>query len=340
MSVESRLPRQPEYFLDRLFDLQARIRSHIRSAMRSESADMLASVVDQRGGDTIFALDHHAEDILKAFFSLWGDELPLYLVAEGLPGGSQVFPEGIDRRETAFTCIVDPIDGTRGLMYGKRSAWVLSGIAPSPDGGAPGLDTVEIAVQTELPTTRSDLSDVLWATTGAGAKARTENLATGDVLPFLPRPSTADTLLHGFETVVKFFPGIKVPASEVEERLLDKVLGTATGNLEVYDDEYISSGGQLYELIMGRDRFIADLRPLIARATGRETLCCHPYDLCTELIAREAGVLVTDERGLPLRYPLDVDTECTWIGYANQTLRQRIQPALVDVLRNMDLLPS
>jgi hypothetical protein len=27
--------------------------------------------------------------------------------------------------------IVDPIDGTRNIMYNKRSAWILSGIAPN-----------------------------------------------------------------------------------------------------------------------------------------------------------------------------------------------------------------
>jgi hypothetical protein len=57
------------------------------------------------------------------------------------------------------------------------------------------------------------------------------------------------------------------------------------------EDQYLSSGGQLYELISGRDRFIADLRPLMEPLLNRRGLmlgiCAHPYDLCTELIARE-----------------------------------------------------
>ena len=58
----------------------------------------------------------------------------------------------------------------------------------------------------------------------------------------------------------------------------------------------------------GHDRFVADLRPLFERRrAGGAALCCHPYDLCTELIARELGVLVTDEHGRPLAAPLDVD---------------------------------
>ena len=50
---------------------------------------------------------------------------------------------------------------------------------------------------------------------------------------------------------------------------------------------------------------------------GGAALCCHPYDLCTELIARELGVSVTDAQGVPLDAPLDVTSDVGWIGYAN-----------------------
>ena len=32
--------------------------------------------------------------------------------------------------QTCLKLIVDPIDGTRSLMYDKRSAWVLAAVAP------------------------------------------------------------------------------------------------------------------------------------------------------------------------------------------------------------------
>ena len=61
----------------------------------------------------------------------------------------------------------------------------------------------------------------------------------------------------------------------------------------------------------GHDRFVADLRPLmenVLRERGVSLgICCHPYDLCTELIAREAGVIVTDVRGERLSAPLAVE---------------------------------
>src|SRR5438445_9830347 len=60
----------------------------------------------------------------------------------------------------------------------------------------------------------------------------------------------------------------------------------------------------LYELMAGHDRFVADLRPLMQSIMAERgldlSICCHPYDLCTELIARELGVIITDETGQQL----------------------------------------
>jgi hypothetical protein len=95
--------------------------------------------------------------------------------------------------------------------------------------------------------------------------------------------------------------------------------GAATdGEALVFDDRYISTGGQLYELMAGHDRFVADVRPLLIpslKARGaRAPLCAHPYDLATELVAREAGVVVSDPAGGRLRAPLDVTADVAWVG--------------------------
>jgi len=87
-------------------------------------------------------------------------------------------------------------------------------------------------------------------------------------------------------------------------------------------------------LMAGHDRFIADLRPLVNSAG----LCCHPYDLCASLIAREAGVILTDPAGRPLDAPLDVTTDVAWVGYANDGLRRSIEPVLQAALRRRGLL--
>ncbi len=105
---------------------------------------------------------------------------------------------------------------------------------------------------------------------------------------------------------------------------------------------YICSGGQLYELMSGRDRFVADLRPLmeplLRRKGSSPGICCQPYDLCTELIARELGVIVTDPLGEPLSAPLDVATDVAWVGYANEHIRKQIEPLLRNALSRRGLL--
>jgi hypothetical protein len=88
--------------------------------------------------------------------------------------------------------------------------------------------------------------------------------------------------------------------------------------------------------MVGHDRFLADLRPLLrdpAEPVARIT--CHPYDLCTALIAEEAGVIVTDPWGEPLRAPLDTTSPVAWVGYANTALRSAIEPVLRRLLREI-----
>ena len=102
----------------------------------------------------------------------------------------------------------------------------------------------------------------------------------------------------------------------------------------VFDDQYISTGGQFYELIVGHDRFNADLRPHFYRMQGQpEGLCCHPYDCATMLIAEEAGVILTNGLGRPLDGPLDVTTGLSWAGYASEVLRQQIEPIVSAFLK-------
>jgi len=141
---------------------------------------------------------------------------------------------------------------------------------------------------------------------------------------------------HGFASFAKFFPEGKAWLAAREEALWRElgVDGAANGQ-PVFDDQYLSTGGQLHELIAGHDRFVADLRPLAFARLGLArgaALACHPYDLCAELIAREAGCVVTAPDGRPLRAPLDTTTPVAWTGYANRALARRLAPALRRVL--------
>ena len=82
----------------------------------------------------------------------------------------EVFPIDCAPHQSRYRAIVDPIDGTRGLMYDKRSAWVLTGVAENRLADT-NLTDIFVAVQTEIPTTKQFRADVLWAIEGKGAGA-------------------------------------------------------------------------------------------------------------------------------------------------------------------------
>jgi hypothetical protein len=126
-----------------------------------------------------------------------------------------------------------------------------------------------------------------------------------------------------------------VLASEAMEYLVSELIGKADVNkATVFEDQYISTGGQFYELIVGHDRFNADLRPLFYKAQKQpEGLCCHPYDCATLLVAEEAGVIITNGLGQPLDGLMDTTTGLSWAGYANKALHDQIQPLLSEFLR-------
>jgi len=330
--------------LARVRRIHERVRDAVLEECERADVEELAAVADDASaGDTIYAVDRVSEELLIELFEQEiAASAPLLLIAEGIGGGRVVLPRGAMEADALWRIIVDPIDGTRGLMYQKRSAWVLTGVARN-SGDATNLQDIELAVQTEIPLVRQHLSDSLWAMRGEGAHAERFNRLTGERRPLALRPSRAATIRHGFAMIARFFPGARDELAAIDEEIVQGALGPVEeGKAHCFEDQYLSSAGQLYELMMGHDRFVADLRPLIETALKRRGLalgiCCHPYDVCTELIAREAGVIVTDERGELLSAPLSVEPDVVWVGYANQKIRGEIEPRLRDALRRRGLI--
>jgi len=324
--------------------LHERVRNEIVATCERVALEDLSRVDDDKSaGDTIYAIDRVSEELLLAFFEKEvAPRAPLVLIAEGIEGGQVVLPRGTSEAEAVWRIIVDPIDGTRGLMYQKRSAWVLTGVAPNR-GPETGLQDIVLAVQTEIPLVKQHLSDVLWCVRGEGAHAERFNRLNGVSWSLRPRPSTAPTIRQGFAGLARFFPGVREELAAIDEEIVRGALGDVEfGKAHCFEDQYLSSGGQLYELMAGHDRFVADLRPLMeGRLQRRGTalgICCHPYDLCTELIARELGVIVTDVRGERLRAPLNTEADVAWAGYANVEIRREIEPLLQKALRDRGLL--
>ena len=338
------LPRPAGHYIEKVRSVHDALRDLLLGHLHAQEEDAhtsaaagLSGVAAVRGGDTIYAIDEHIEERLFTFCEDWArSEDPFILIAEGIEGtGWRAFPEGTPQEDAAFLMIVDPIDGTRNIMYNKRSAWILTGIAPNRGPGTTLAD-IEAAVMTELPTTRHLYSDQLWASTGGGAHRESCNLLTGERLALPLRPSRSETLAHGFSSFAKFFPPAKAATAALEEALIARVAPEEGENPVVFDDQYMTTGGQLYELMVGHDRFLADLRPLFFEALGLPPkLTCHPYDICTELIAREAGVVVTGPDGAPITALLDIRAHVSWAGYANPTLRDRIEPHLIELLAEL-----
>ena len=323
--------------------LHEAIRRTVVEACERSAIESLASVAQEEEGDTIYAVDRISEELLVDYFEREIAPLsPVVLIAEGLAGGKMVLPRGVSEAEAVWRVIVDPIDGTRGLMYQKRSGWILTGVARNR-GEDTSLADIEFAIQTEIPLVKQHLSDCAWAIRGEGAHAERYNRLTNESSAIALRPSGAATIAHGYAEVVRFFPGARDELAAIDEEIVRGALGpVAPGKANCFEDQYASTGGQLYELMSGHDRFIADLRPLMEN-TLRERgfalgICCHPYDLCTELIAREAGVIVTDVQGNQLRTKLSVSPDVAWIGYANDRIRDQIEPVLREVLRSRGLV--
>jgi fructose-1,6-bisphosphatase/inositol monophosphatase family enzyme len=284
---------------------------HVRGLLDASRGTDMSAVAGETVADTIYAIDRVADDALVQWFEQhWPD---VRVVSEGLD--EPVLVGGT----AAWTVIVDTIDGTRGLMYDKRPAWCLAAAAP-PDGG---LADIVAAAMTELPTAKQGAADQLSATRGGGLRAERVDVRSGERAALEVRPSTATDLEHSFSGLAKFFLPGKAALASLEAELFERL-----GARLVFDDEYLSTGGQLHELITGRDRFVADLRPLVQS----EGLACHPYDVCTAMLLEEVGGVVTDPWGNPLAVPLDNVFPVAWVGYANDALAARIGPVLAELV--------
>lgn len=326
--------------------LHDRIRERVLHATQTQTTANLARIDNddvEGGGDLVFAIDRISEAELIEFVTAEiAQREPIVLIAEGLSDGKMILPDGAQDEDCRWRMIVDPIDGTRPLMYQKRSGWILTGVAPNR-GNSTCLTDIQLAVQTEIPILKQNLCDQAWAIRGGGVNAERYDLVSHDRTPLELRPSTASTIQYGYAAISRFFPGLRDVLASIEDELVTRILGPRpAGGTLTYEDQYPSTGGQIYGLATGADRFLADLRPLmkVVAAQRGENMghCCHPYDICTLLIAEELGVAITDPAGDPLASPLDVKSDVAWVGHANSHIRQQVEPALRGILTKRNLI--
>jgi hypothetical protein len=228
------------------------------------------------------------------------------------------------------TIIIDPVDGSREIMYDKRSAWILTGIALQ--GYAATLKDISIAIQTEIVPSKWQRFSMLLGIRGRGVTERIyESPASVDFVEMSPRPFGGNTLANGYAVVVNPFHLTTDRLQMIRTELTEQSQQGEEESLPlIYDDQYISTGGQIYNLVVGCYRAVIDVRTW-GSGSGH-TLCCHPYDLCTAVLLEELGGVVVDPSGGRLEYPLDTTSNCDWLGFANTSLYDSLGQGLIHLL--------
>ena len=284
--------------------------------------------------DIIYQIDLEAEEEIVNILNSRGREFGgIELIAEGIGEDDLSFyPEG--QKSYALKIICDPIDGSRGLMYGKRPAFFLAAAGPAE---SQLLSDMSVSVMVELPIPKQGEFDILSSVRGEGVAVIRQDLS-GNEKSIDFELSKEKSVEGGFMSFAKFcYPG-KDLIAKVEEQFLDELFSNRPESfLPVFDDQYISTGGQLYELIAGHDRFTVDFRAAMYRkfrAEGkREGQVCHPYDMAGLLIAREFGLIIEDLDGKPFDCPLTTDISIDWVGFANEHIKEQCRALLAKLLK-------
>lgn len=313
-----------------LCSLQRVLLEELIDERRALTTTSMAEISHVTIADTIYGIDTVSERLILEWLEAnWPREWPVELVMEGLEDHGLVsFPSGTPREATAVRLIIDPIDGTREIMWDRRSAWALAAIAPQR-GDETCLRDIIVAAMTELPTTKGGFADQLSGVRDGRLIAERIDLATNDATAFKVQPYDATDLRHGFAGLATPFPGARQVVGAIEEAFYRQLEGEDIHTLPVFNDQYLSTGGQIFDLITGRLRLYGDLRPFVfSRQKREQTLCCHPYDVCVALLAELAGVVLENPDGSPLNAPLDTTTPVAWVGFANRALADRARPAL------------
>lgn len=261
-------------------------------------------VTRHEGGDDVFGIDDVAHQVVMEGLRRLAPRWPGTLIIEGSDASIQ-----LGDAAGPWVFLVDPLDGTRPWLAGKRSAWVLLGAGRN----ARSLEDLEVGAALEVPNGRARWATVASAVRGMGVQAEEDDLAVpGATRPVHLRPSEAKSLARTFVTVARFSPGDKEAIGRWEDELLRGV--------QTYEDPYLCTGGQLMGLASGSDAAVLDPRPHF----GSE-MCAHPYDLAALVVAREAGVIVESLSGGPFTQDLDPETPMAWAGFANATVRDLLR---------------
>lgn len=309
-----------------------------QGAERSPAPD----AADPRGvhgagiGDTTFGLDVAPEALITAWAQERATRGPLSVLTEdsgwrhwvparsGAPRPVDTFDHGGPR------FVFDPVDGTRPLMCGLRSAYFSVAYAP-PGPHAPQLDDVTLGLLHEL-TVPGHAAPTRWLATETQNGPRTWRSTPTDPLARHTVDASAELERH-YLSFFRFHPRERVAIAELEAAFLARLAAEGVDLDHIFEDQYTSNCAQLALIASGTYRMVADLRAWLARARGWPVIATKPYDIAAaQLIARGAGAVVLAPDGAPLKAPLDATTALSFVAFANPATAARCAPHLAAVL--------
>jgi fructose-1,6-bisphosphatase/inositol monophosphatase family enzyme len=282
-----------------------------------------ARVVRTEGGDDVFGVDARADAVVLRELRSVAARWPGRLVMEGF---AEPIALGDDRGDGPWTYLVDPFDGTRPWLAGKRSAWVLLGAGRD----ARTLEDLEVGAAVELPTARARWARAAWATNeGRPPTVEDDDLADPSAPPRAAAltPRQTDDLARAYVTVARFDPGSKARIGAWEDEVL--------AGCETYEDPYLCSGGQMMGVAAGEDAAVLDPRPLLGAR-----FCAHPYDLAALVVARAAGAVVEALPPGPLGVALDPHVDVAWATYANEAVAEELRSRVSRATRPRPATPG
>ena len=321
-------------------ELRTLTRAALAAGERAGTLDALARPHGRGAGDVTFGLDVASEERLSAWLVEAARTGPLSLLTEDAGwrhmgpdgrGGTHALP-GFDHGGPRIA--VDPVDGTRNLMADLRSAWTVVAFAP-PGPTQPRLSECSGGVVSELPGSLAARFR-RFASDGRSCELETCALDDGRVLDRRVVRADADERCdHGYFPIFRYEPVQRPAIARMEADFFARLVEREGADARsVYDDQYISSAGQLVLLALGRYRMVVDPREHVARVAHVGSVTSKPYDLAGAVVcARAAGAVVTSVEGGELDFPIDATTPVGYAGYANAGTRRRLEPHWLAVLK-------
>src|SRR5262245_8651318 len=124
---ESLMSYDCEEVAQRMASVGAIVRDHVMQELRRQSSESLSAIAFETAADKIYVIDRSVETVLlPALVEHLEPAISFALICEGVNDERPlIFPAGTPIDKAQARLIVDPIDGTRTIMYNTRRPWVI-----------------------------------------------------------------------------------------------------------------------------------------------------------------------------------------------------------------------